>query len=210
MFALGPKAAVLAGAAAIALSLLSPGKSAHACSSQPYIGGLCLFGGNFAIRGFALANGALLSISQNTALFSILGTTYGGDGRTPFGLPDLRGRMPVGTGTGPGLSPYKLGQKGGTETVTQTVTTMAAHAHAATATARGQSAAATAIPPTGAVWATPLREAYSTTAPNVTMLAGAVTATIANTGGNQPMQIRQPYLALNWLVATTGTYPSRN
>ncbi len=207
MFALRPKAAVLAGA--IALSLFSPGKSAQACSSDPYIGTLCLFGGSFAIKGYEMAQGQLLSISSNTSLFSILGTTYGGDGRTNFGLPDLRGRLPVGFGTGPGLSPYNLGQKGGAETVTQTVNTMAAHTHVATATAHAQAAAATTAAPGNAVWANSGRSAYNPAAPDVNMLAGAVTATIATTGSSQAMQIRQPYLALNWLVALDGLYPPR-
>ena len=210
MLALRPKAAVLAGAAAIALSLFSPGKSAHACSSEPYLGALCLFGGNFAIRGHAMAQGQLLNITQNTALFSIFGTTYGGDGRTTFGLPDLRGRVPVGFGQGPGLANYSLGQKGGLETVTQSVNQMANHTHGATAIAHAQSGTAATKMPSNAVWAAPKQKAYSTTAPDVTMLAGAVTATIANTGGNQAIDIRQPYLALNWLVALQGIYPSRN
>lgn len=214
MLALRPKAAVLAGAAAIALSLFSPGKSAYACSTDTYLGAVCLFGGNFAIRGYTMARGQLLSISLYQALFSLYGTTYGGDGRTTFGLPDLRGRLPVGFGQGPGLSNYPLGQKGGREKVTPTVNTMANHTHVATATAtaHAQSAAAAATAPTNAVWAAPSRAAYSTAAPNVTMLAGAVTATIANatTGGGQTVDIRQPYQALNWLVALTGVYPSRN
>ncbi len=210
MFALRPKAAVLAGAAAIALSLFSPGKSALACSPDAYLGAVCVFGGNFAIRGYQLAQGQLLSISQNSALFSLFGTTYGGDGRTTFGVPDLQGRVPVGVGAGPGLSPISWGQKGGSENITPTVNTMAAHTHVATATAHGQSAAAATAAPSGAVWANIRANGYSTTAPNVTMSAGAVTVTIASTGGNQAIDIRQPYTALNWLVALEGLYPPRN
>lgn len=210
MFALRPKAAVLAGAAAIALSLFSPGKSALACSGENYIGTLCLFGGNFDIRGYAFARGQLLQISLYESLFSLYGTTYGGDGRVNFGLPDLRGRMPVGFGTGPGLSPYNLGQKGGSENITPAVRTMAAHTHAATAIVHAQSATATATAPFNNVWATPTREAYSPSAPNVTMRAGAVTVTNASTGGGETISNIQPYLALNWLVALQGIYPSRN
>ena len=91
---------------------------------DPFIGEIIMFGGNFAPRGWALCNGQLLSISQNSALFSILGTTYGGDGRTTFGLPDLRGRVSMHPGTGPGLSPRSLGQKGGAETETLTTSNM--------------------------------------------------------------------------------------
>ncbi len=207
MFALRPKAAVLAGAAAIALSLFSPGKSAHACSAENWLGTLCLFGGNFEIRGYLLAQGQLLSISNNNALFSLYGTTYGGDGRTTFGLPDLRGRVPVGTGTGPGLAKVSLGQRGGRETVTQTVNTMAAHTHGVTVAAHAQSAAATVTEPKEAVWATPIREAYSTAAPNVDMLAGAVTVTIASTGGGQTWSNMKPFLVLNWVIAVYGTVP---
>jgi microcystin-dependent protein len=211
MLALRPKAVVLAGAAAIALSLFGPGKPAQACSSETYLGTLCLFGGNFAIRNFAMAQGQLLAISSYSALFSILGCTYGGDCRTTFALPDLRGRVPIGFGQGSGLSNYQLGQKGGSQTVTQTVAQIASHTHGATATAHGQSGAGGTDTPTDAVWAQLSRQdLYSTTAPNVEMLAGAVTATIAITGNNQPIDIRQPYLALNWLIATNGPFPPRN
>ncbi len=210
MFALRPKAAVLAGAAAIALSLFSPGKPAQACMPEPYLGAVCVFGGNFAIRGYILAQGQLLSISQNNALFSLYGTIYGGDGRTTFAVPDLRGRMAVGQGQGPGLSPYALGQKGGSENITPAVNTMAAHTHGATATVHAQSAAATTTVPTSNVWADARNDAYIPTTPNVTMSAGAVTVTTASTGGGQTISNIQPFLALNWQVAVTGVFPSRN
>ena len=210
MFALRPKAAVLAGAAAIALSLFSPGKPAQACSVEPYLGAVCLFGGNFEIRGFIFAAGQLLPISQNNALFSIYGTTYGGDGRTTFGIPDLRGRMAIGFGTGPGLSKVNLGQRGGVETVTQTLSTMVAHTHVAAATVNAQSADATTVDPFNNVWAKARGFAYSPSAPNTTMRAGAVTVTNTSTGGSQAVNIRNPYLGLNWLVAITGIFPSRN
>ncbi|MBL4829758.1 MAG: phage tail protein [Aliivibrio sp.] len=100
---------------------------------EPYIAQITMFAGNFAPRGWAYCNGQLLSIAQNTALFSLIGTTYGGDGRTTMGLPDLRGRVPIHAGTGPGLSLRPLGQRGGTETVTLSINQMPAHTHAATA-----------------------------------------------------------------------------
>ena len=103
--------------------------------AEPFIGQIIMFGGNFAIRGYALCNGQLLSIAQNTALFSLLGTTFGGDGRTTFGLPDLRGRVPVHMGQGPGLTNYSLGQSAGAEQVTLTVNQIPAHTHTATANA---------------------------------------------------------------------------
>jgi microcystin-dependent protein len=102
--------------------------------SEPFIGQIMLVGFNYCPRGWAEANGALLPIAQNTALFSLLGTTYSGDGRTTFGLPDLRGRVPIGDGTGAGLSPYQLGQKGGVESVTLTSSQLPPHAHSITAT----------------------------------------------------------------------------
>ena len=103
--------------------------------AEPFLGQLMLFGGNFAPRGWALCNGQILAINQNTALFSLLGTTYGGNGQTTFALPDLRGRAPLHAGQGPGLSPYALGQVGGTENVTLLATEMPAHTHAQPATA---------------------------------------------------------------------------
>ena len=103
--------------------------------ASPFIGQITLFAGNFAPRGWAFCNGQLLSIAQNTALFSILGTTYGGNGQTTFALPDLRGRVPVHAGQGPGLSNYDLGQQGGAESVTLTTAQMPAHTHPANANA---------------------------------------------------------------------------
>src|SRR3954466_13993392 len=97
--------------------------------ATPFIGQISLFGGNFAPRGWAFCNGQLLAISQNTALFSILGTTYGGNGQTTFALPNLRGRMAIGAGTGPGLGAVQLGEQGGTSSVTLTLSNLPAHAH---------------------------------------------------------------------------------
>src|SRR4051812_1587744 len=102
--------------------------------AEPYIGEIMMFAGNFAPRGWALCDGSLLSISQNTALFSILGTTFGGNGQTTFGLPDLRGRLPMHPGQGPGRTGRTLGESGGAETVTLNTTQMPAHTHTASAT----------------------------------------------------------------------------
>ncbi|MEW9798898.1 phage tail protein [Alteromonas sp. CYL-A6] len=107
---------------------------ASACGSNPMLGGICGFAGNFAPRGYALANGQLLPISSNPSLFSLFGTIYGGDGRTTFALPDLRGRTAIGFGNGPGLSFYRQGQRGGQETVTLTVAQLPNHSHSAVTT----------------------------------------------------------------------------
>jgi len=119
--------------AIIALQGVYPSRDATSSrGSEPFLGEICWIGFNFAPRGWALCDGQLLSISQNDALFSLLGTTYGGDGRTTFGLPDLRGRSPIHVGQGPGLSNYQWGQKGGVETVTLTINQMPSHTHAIT------------------------------------------------------------------------------
>ncbi|MDA1264809.1 MAG: tail fiber protein [Planctomycetota bacterium] len=170
---------------------------------EPFIGQLMLFGGNFPPRGWAQCDGALISIAQNSALFSILGTTYGGDGRTTFGLPDLRGRVPVHHGNGPGLSSYNLGSKGGTETVTLTTAQMPSHAHGV-ACSEGQGDQAV---PAGHVPA-PSRSADDIygSAKNKQMDSGMIT----NTGGSQAHENRMPYQTLNWCIALVGVFPSRN
>ena len=197
-------------------AMLAP--SAHACGSEPMLGTMCLFAGNFAPRGFAFTDGQLLSIAQNSALFSILGTTYGGDGSTTFALPDTRGRVIVGPRQGAGLSTYALGQRGGQERVALTLNEMPSHSHAATTTvsvtANGQSANGNQDGPAGNVWANKPRGAqYSTQAPNVTMAAGALTATattaVAAAGGSQAHENRPPYIAINYIIALQGIFPSR-
>lgn len=168
--------------------------------SEPFIAQITLFAGNFAPRGWALCNGQILPIAQNTALFSLLGTTYGGNGQTTFALPDLRGRVPVHPGQGPGLSPVGLGEVGGTETVTLTVNEMPLHNHGIAAS----NLAATASRPGGDVPAAGGSYAGSSdgTTMNPAMVLGA--------GGSQPHQNRQPYLGLNFIIALEGIFPSRN
>ena len=194
---------------------------------DPFLGQIMMFGGNFAPRGWAYCEGQLLAISQNQALFSILGTTYGGDGRTTFGLPDLRGRTPVHTGTGPGLSTYSLGERGGAETVSLTQSQMPAHTHVATAQTVTQIAvsskdATSAAPAAGEALAAVSSERgkvsnaeiYNTETPNTVLSAktAASTTTITNlpTGGSQPHPNMQPYLAVHYIIALQGLFPSRN
>jgi microcystin-dependent protein len=169
--------------------------------SDPYIGELRLFPYNFAPRGWAFCQGQLLSIAQNTALFSLLGTTYGGNGQTTFGLPDLRGRVPISSGQGPGLSPYALGQTGGVESVTLTTPQLPAHNHSVNA-----SSSATSKNPSGAEPAFTGGGSSYGTANDLTMSPSM----IGNTGGSQPHPNIQPYLTLNWCISLVGIYPSRN
>ena len=174
------------------------------------IGQTILFAGNFAPRGWAFCEGQTLQISQNTALFSILGTTYGGDGRTTFMLPDLRGRAAVGvggtSGEGPGLSRYVLGERGGTETHTLLTSEMPAHGH----TLRDQVAEeGDEASPVGNYLAGDPNGAtnYKAAPDSGEFLA---TSTSDNTGSGIAFDIRQPFLGLNYIIATQGVFPSRN
>src|SRR5690242_5317256 len=165
--------------------------------ANPFLGEIRIFAGNFAPRGWALCNGQLLAISQNTALFSLLGTTYGGNGQTTFALPDLRGRVPIGTGQGRGLTARNLGEVAGTETLTLDATQMPAHTHAAGASA-GNGAADS---PTGRVLARmPGAIPQYGAASNADMAAAAA----ANSGGNQPHNNMQPFLTVTYIIALQG------
>lgn len=170
--------------------------------SDPFLGEIRTFGFNFAPRGWAMCNGQLLPISQNTALFSLLGTFYGGNGINNFALPDLRGRVGINQGQGPGLSPYELGQVSGTETVTLTQNQMPSHNHQVMA----NDTAASATRPAGAVLARVTAAVYGA-APDGTVMNPAM---ISQSGGNQPFGILQPYLCLNFCIALQGIFPSRN
>jgi microcystin-dependent protein len=179
---------------------------------------------NFAPSGWALCAGQVMSISQNTALFSLIGTMYGGDGVQTFQLPDLRSRVPLGAGQGTGLSPYNVGQSGGTENVTLTISALAAHTH--TATPAGLSATVPAVttggttnqPTPSVALATPTDAArnplniYSNATPTQNLAPGTVTGSIpvGSAGGGQPHANIQPYLAVNYIIALQGIFPSRN
>lgn len=198
--------------------------------ASPFLGQIMTFGGNFAPRNYAFCNGQILSIAQNTALFALLGTTYGGNGQTTFALPDLRGRAMVHTGTGPGLSPYTLGQVGGVESVTLLSTQMPAHNHPATFTPTGQptvggvnTKGTSATPSAGALLGraadgavTPAAQpriyapAGSTPAVGLGGINVAGTVTIASNGSSTPFSILKPFLAVSVCIATAGIFPSRN
>ena len=167
---------------------------------DPFIAEIIMFGGNFAPRGWAFCDGQLLPISSNSALFSILGTTYGGDGRTTFALPDLRGRVSMHPGNGPGLSSRRLGEKGGSEHNTLTVNQLPSHNHALAAKEE-----ANAADPNGSFIAGTGSNAFGTTA-DKTMNAAA----IGNTGGGQSVNNIQPFECVNYIIALVGVFPSRN
>jgi microcystin-dependent protein len=179
--------------------------------SQPFIGQIEMFGGNFAPRDWAFCDGALLQIASFTALFSILGTTYGGDGRTTFGLPDLRGRMPIHEGQGPGLPNYRLGQKGGQPTKVLTSVQMSSHAHAHSAAMKATASNAGTPNPTGTTLGIPTAVLYhDTDGPSVDMSDASAGGETASTGGGQSFNKMPPYLALNYIIALQGIFPSRN
>lgn len=157
---------------------------------------ICMFAGNFAPRNWSFCNGATISISQNTALFSLLGTTYGGNGQTTFQLPDLQGRVALGAGAAPGLKNYNLGERGGVEAYMLQPNQLPAHTHAATVVSNiHANENATTGDSTGAVWAQSGSEIYAS-GKNVAMASDAVTVsgTTAMSGGQSPIATRQPYL----------------
>ncbi len=176
---------------------------------EPFIGQVMIFAGNFAPRGWAFCSGQILSIEQHQALFSILGTIYGGDGRTTFALPDLRGRAPIHTGQGPGLSSYREGERGGQETVTLTTNEIPSHNHSASMTLKGSTGTAMlSTPENNYIGGARL---YSNEQANlVNMAADAIGGGTSNTGGDQGHENRPPYLAINYIIALEGTYPSRS
>ena len=180
--------------------------------SDPFIGQIALFPYTFAPRGWADCNGQLLSISQNTALFSILGTTYGGNGSTTFGLPALNsfsptgGRVMAGVGFGPGLSSRALGQTVGLEKQSLIANEMPAHAHPV---AIGTSASAHAVPAANDVMVDPLFNTFLPVA-SITGQTALAASAASNTGGGQGHNNIQPVLALRWCIALVGIFPSRN
>ncbi len=171
--------------------------------ADPFVGQISIVPYNFAPNGWMLCEGQILSITQNTALFSLLGTTYGGDGVHTFALPDLRGRVPVGTGQGPGLTPIILGEQLGAESYTMTIEQLPAHSHPLLAS----TLEATVITPTGSALGSKARvPLYSAPSSMTTMAPESVGAT----GGNQPYPVRNPSLGLNYIIALQGIYPSRS
>ena len=184
--------------------------------SNVFLGQIVMFGGNFAPKGFAFCNGQLLSINQNQALFSLLGTTYGGDGISTFALPNLQSRLPVHVGHGPGLSNYNLGQTGGSPTVTLNVATMPAHNHilsATQATATSNTIGNTLLPaqPTEALGSSkPSFYANDVQGQPPVTPTPLNAASCSSAGGSQPHTNLMPSLCITFVIALQGIFPSRN
>ena len=177
------------------------------------IGYVTMFAGNFAPKSWAFCNGQIINIASNTALFSILGTTYGGNGTTTFALPDLRGRAIVGTGTGPGLSTYSLGQNGGSENQSMTALNMPAHVHPVAITAHNGATT------DDANLATPANNYYGRDSNGISPFASAASVNMAgypaqiqmtNVGSNQAFSVLRPVLGMNYVICQYGVYPARN
>ncbi|MDM7855482.1 phage tail protein [Cellulomonas alba] len=169
--------------------------------STPYIGEIRMFAGTFAPVGWAFCDGSLIPISQNDTLYALLGTTYGGDGLSTFALPDLRGRVPIHQGQGPGLSARTIGERAGTESVTLTTTQLPSHTHAVVAAL----VPATTGSPAGATWAATSAPSYTTGSTTNTMSPAA----LAPAGGSQPHENRVPSLGVSFIIATEGIFPSQ-
>lgn len=190
---------------------------------EPFIAQITMFGGNFAPRGWAFCNGQLLAISSYSAVFSLMGTTFGGDGRSTFGLPDLRGRVPIhvggNTGQGPGLSAYRWGQRGGGEYNVLTTAQLPSHNHAASGKIKAFGGDGTTNEPGNnvpAIAKVPIDRTnvvdanVYTNAANGYMAADGVAVTVGNTGGSQEVNNLQPYLGINFIIALVGVFPSRS
>jgi microcystin-dependent protein len=202
--------------------------------SDPFIGEIRMVGFNYAPRGWALCAGQIMSISQNSALFALLGTTFGGNGTTTFALPDYRGRGPVGMGNGPSLTPIVQGEVAGNESTTLNMLQMPTHTHAATATATatstgtfqvaGASSNPSATPSTtnnilsasgggpgsATVWSDQLTSPVTLANPEAINTTVNVNVTLQSAGGSQPVGLRNPFLGTNFIIATEGIFPSHN
>jgi microcystin-dependent protein len=212
-------------AAALGFALLGGSAvSVQAAGDSEFIGSISYVGFNFAPRAYAKCDGQLLAISSNAALFSLLGTTFGGDGRNTFGLPDMRGRVPIHQGQGPGLASYRIGQRGGNERTTLSLLNLPSHGHTLAATSvstsvlMGVNAKGNEPKPKGNSVSRPTATGnnFSSTAPTATMSTGSVvtttttTGTTTDTGAGLSFSNLQPFTTLNCVIAMNGLYPPRN
>lgn len=197
---------ILITTAFIAAGMVVP--STASAGADPYLGDIIPYAFNFCPRGYTAANGQLLSIAQNTALFSLYGTLYGGDGRTTFGMPDLRARSTISNGRGPGLSDYRQGEKTGIERTIMTVPEMPNHAHRAGI--RSVVEEPNTKLPGGSAITRQGGNAYNRSATPVSRFMNPDTIFVENTGTGLPVNNVQPYLAINYCIVTVGLYPSRN
>jgi microcystin-dependent protein len=184
---------------------------------EPTLAEIRMFGGNFAPRGWALCEGQLLPINQNQSLYSIIGTIYGGDGRTSFALPDFRGRINIGPGHGAGLSSHSQGAKGGTETNTMSLANMPSHNHVGSFTGAPHLPVGDNVDggddPSDQYLGTPGTDIYNSAASageTLGPLDNSLSVSVANTGANTPYNNMQPFLALNFIICLQGLFPSRN
>jgi microcystin-dependent protein len=177
---------------------------------EPFIGEIKMVGFNFNPRGYQMCNGQIISIAQNTALFSLLGTQFGGNGQTTFGLPDLRSRVPIHQGQGPGLSPYVIGEMSGAENVTLGIVHMPTHTHTATVGCQSPftGRALSADPAGNFLTVNDAVQDYAGGAANAQMNPGMVSIGVA--GGSQPHSNLQPFTCVNFIIAVEGIFPSRN
>lgn len=222
-----PKLAVIVGLYA---SFAATPASACASTDSVYLGSICATAATWCPQGYLPANGALQSVSQNQALFSVISNKYGGDGSATFAVPDLQGRSAVGVGTGPGLSPVTQGQRRGTETVTQTLAQMPSHNHLATSTGGGVNVTLSAIQVSGAnspsqgsllgaggtgpaganIYVAAGTQGNTVNLGGITATQTPGTITVGNNGGNQPMGILPPQLGVTYCIAAQGLYPPRD
>lgn len=183
-------------------------------STEPFIGEVKLLAFQFAPKSYMQCNGQILSIASNTALFSLLGTTYGGNGQTTFGLPDLRGRMPIGQGSGPGLPSHSMGEVSGNTSVALITSNIPAHNHPAagiTVNMPVSTGGGGSNSPVNTFLATSSSDVYAEAAtPNTNYGALTVGGNTGVTGSSYPFSIMNPYLVMNYSIATSGIYPSRN
>ncbi len=183
-------------------------------STEPFIGEVKIFGFSFSPLGYDFCNGQLYSIAEYTALFSLIGTTYGGDGQTTFALPNLQGRIPIGQGQGPGLPDYTMGESAGSPTVTLTTAQMPPHVHtlhSMNVKIKASSAAADENAPGNLFPGVASASVYTASpTPNVYTGSTQVTGTTDIMGSGMPFSVANPYLVLNYCIATEGIFPSRN